>query len=138
MTNSDKIAACARAAHEVNRAYCLAIGDHSQVPWEKAPGWQQMSALKGVDGVLAGNGPEQSHESWLAEKEATGWTYGPIKDPVKREHPCFVPYAELPEAQKKKDALFVATVRCMAAALGMVVHYPARDASPAMSAGAID
>lgn len=110
---------CARAAHEVNRVYCLALGDDSQVPWEDAPEWQQVSALKGVEGVLAGNTPEQSRMGWLLEKQETGWKYGPVKDPEKKEHPCFVPYAELPPEQQKKDTLFVCTVRQMAAALGI-------------------
>ena len=105
--------ACARAAHEVNRAYCIALGDESQPPWESAPDWQKSSAVNGVKGVLAGNTPEQSHESWLAEKAATGWKYGPVKDPERKVHPCFVPYAELPEAQKHKDRMFVETVRLM-------------------------
>lgn len=114
-----KIEACARAAHEANRAYCMAIGDFSQVSWDTAPSWQTASAMTGVIGVLAGNGPEQSHESWLAEKSATGWKYGPTKNPETKEHPCFVPYAELPEAQKAKDAIFVEVVRVIASALGL-------------------
>jgi hypothetical protein len=113
------IEACARAAHEVNRAYCIALGDDSQPAWLDAPEWQQSSALNGVEGVLVrGNGPEQSHESWLAEKRTAGWKYGPTKDPEKKEHPCFVPYAELPESQRAKDDLFVTTVRAVAKALG--------------------
>lgn len=116
--NDIQRSACARAAHEVNRAYCIGIGDDSQPPWEHAPDWQRESALKGVDGVRLGNGPEASHESWLVEKAATGWKYGPVKDPEKKQHPCFVPYAELPEAQKSKDALFVTTVRAMIEAFG--------------------
>lgn len=113
--------ACARAAHEVNRAYCVALGDHSQVTWDDAPQWQHASALSGVDGVFAGNGPEQSHENWLADKRADGWKYGAVKDPDKKEHPCFVPYSELPPEQKQKDHLFVSTVRSVAAALGHVI-----------------
>lgn len=113
----DKIEIAARAAHETNRAYCLAIGDTSQPSWEDAPDWQRASAINGVAGVIAGNGPEQSHESWLAEKTATGWRYGPVKDPAKKEHPCFVPYAELPPEQKAKDTLYVAVVRAVLAAL---------------------
>lgn len=111
------IEACARAAHEANRAYCLALGDTSQAAWDEAPDWQKSSARNGVGGVFAGNGPEQSHESWLAEKTATGWKYGPVKDPEKKEHPCFVPYAELPESQKAKDHVFVTVVRAVGTAL---------------------
>jgi len=112
------IEACARAAHEVNRAYCLALGDTSQPSWEDAPEWQSSSARNGVIGALNGNTPEQSHVCWLAEKKANGWTYGPVKDPEKREHPCFVPYADLPESQRAKDDLFITTVRAIAKAIG--------------------
>lgn len=116
--------ACARAAHEANRAYCIALGDDSQPPWESAPEWQRSSALKGVEGVLLhGNGPEESHRCWLEEKEATGWKYGPKKDPEKKEHPCFVPYARLPPEQRLKDDIFVTTVRTVARALGWT-KYP--------------
>lgn len=117
MTRETVTEACARAAHEVNRAYCLALGDTSQPAWDDAPEWQRSSAIKGVAGALAGNTPEQSHEGWLAEKYATGWKYGPVKDPEKKEHPCFVPYAELPPEQRHKDQLFTATVREVAGAL---------------------
>jgi hypothetical protein len=55
--------------------------------------------------------PEQSHESWWAEKQRTGWTYGPVKDAEKKTHPCCVPYAELPREQQRKDALFFAIVK---------------------------
>ena len=71
---------------------------------------------------------KQSHESWLAEKRATGWKYGPVKDPEKKEHPCCVPYAELPAAQQAKDRLFTGTVRIVAASLGGTVVYPATPA----------
>jgi len=110
--------ACAHAAHEANRAYCLALGDLTQPTWENAPDWQRSSAINGVRGVLLnGNTPEQSHQNWLSEKLATGWKYGPVKDPDLKEHPCFVPYAKLPAEQKAKDSIFVTTVRTIAAAL---------------------
>lgn len=40
--------AIAKRAHEVNRAYCASIGDHSQPAWEDAPQWQKDSAIAGV------------------------------------------------------------------------------------------
>jgi hypothetical protein len=112
------VEACARAAHEVNRAYCLAIGDTSQSSWDEAPDWQKQSCRNGVRGALAGATPEQSHESWLKEKRAAGWTWGAVKDPMKKEHPCFVPYADLPADQRAKDELYLSVVRATAHALG--------------------
>jgi len=103
MTRSD----IAMIVHEANRAYCLQIGTDSQKPWSEAEQWQRDSILKGVDFHFENPHatPENSHESWLAEKEATGWKYGPVKDAEKKEHPCFVPYHELPVAQQAKDYL---------------------------------
>lgn len=115
-----KILACAQAAHQTNRAYCQAIGDDSQPPWETAPMWQRESAYAGVLGVINGNTPEQSHESWLKQKEMDGWKYGPVKDPDAKQHPCFVPYAELPPEQQAKDHVYVAVVKAMAVALGLL------------------
>lgn len=123
MNNETIFNACAHAAHEANRAYCTALGDTSQPPWENAPTWQRDSALEGVRGVLIeGNGPKESHASWLAAKRRDGWVYGPTKNPDTKEHPCMVEYDELPEHQKIKDTIFVNTVRVMAAALGFTTE----------------
>ena len=105
----------ARVAHEINRAYCQALGDNSQPVWENAPYWQRISAINGVafHRTNPDASPSHSHEEWLKEKKATGWKYGPIKDPDKKEHPCFVPYDELPVEQKAKDYLFRATVHAL-------------------------
>lgn len=106
----------AKVAHEVNRAYCLALGDSSQVAWEDAPQWQRDSAINGVNFHLANPtaGPDHSHDEWLKEKQATGWKYGPVKNPETKEHPCFVSYEELPAEQKAKDYLFRGVVHAMA------------------------
>jgi hypothetical protein len=131
MTKEEKIIlACAQAAHEVNRAYCIALGDTTQPPWENAPLWQRESALKGVESALAGATPEESHRSWFADKQAAGWKYGSVKDSEKKEHPCFVSYAALSREQRQKDMLFTATVRGVAAALGGKVTYPGTVTGP--------
>lgn len=104
----------ARVCHEANRAYCATLGDFSQAAWEDAPDWQHESAIHGAEAHLAGIlTPEQSHELWLKEKTETGWSYGDVKDAEKKTHPCFRPYAELPEDQRRKDALFKAVVEAL-------------------------
>lgn len=105
----------ARVAHEANRAYCIGIGDKSQPRWEDAPDWQRHSAMQGVAHVrqFPDSTPEDSHESWLVEKARTGWSYGPVKDADRKEHPCFVPYEQLPPEQRRKDALFLAVVKAL-------------------------
>jgi hypothetical protein len=119
MDRNTKIEACARAAHEANRAFCLAHADTSQPSWDEAPDWQRSSAINGVEGALTGNTPEMSHECWLKEKEKTGWKYGPVKNPDKKEHPCMVPYVALPLEQRAKDFIFVGVVEAMAKAVNL-------------------
>lgn len=117
--NEDIVAAgimeVARVAHEVNRAYCISIGDHSQQPWEKAPQWQQKSVVKGVLNIAQNPdvGPGDSHSSWLQEKEADGWTWGPDKNPELKQHPCMLPFNHLTLEQQIKDHLFVGTVKAL-------------------------
>lgn len=110
MTRYEKIA---RLCHEANRAYCAALGDMSQPAWDDAPEWQRQSAETGVRFIEENPGalPSASHDSWLAEKERDGWKYGPVKDAEKKEHPCFVPYEDLPVEQKAKDYIFGAIAR---------------------------
>lgn len=105
----------AQVCHEANRAYCAVLGDASQAEWEHAPSWQKDSAVQGVMYALDNLNaqPQDSHNSWLAVKTAEGWTYGPEKNVDLKEHPCFRPYDELPDAQKAKDRLFLGVVRAL-------------------------
>lgn len=105
----------ARIAHEVNRAFCQAMNDDSQVPWADAPAWQKQSAINGVIFHVKNPDatPAASHEAWLAEKTAQGWTWGPVKDLEKLTHPCCLPFEELPIDQKAKDYLFRAVVHAV-------------------------
>lgn len=126
MATSKHLEAIAAAAQMAQRALCLAQGDDSQPTWKDAPDWQRETILKGVVGALAGNTPEESHASWMAEKVAAGWTYGPVKDPANKRHPCMVPYDALPPSQRIKDQVFIETVRSIAAALEEAEH-PLRE-----------
>lgn len=103
----------ARVVHEANTALQVEQADPT-IP--VSPHWDDLdvetreSAIDGVRGVMAGNTPEESHTNWCRFKESKGWVLGPVKDEAKKEHPLLVPYAQLPESQKLKDALFVAIV----------------------------
>lgn len=113
----------ARICHETNRAYCAALGDDSQPPWEDAPDWQRTSATNGVmarmgDPTLPAS---SSHDAWTKEKLEAGWGWGPVKDPAKKEHPCLVPFDELPLDQQAKDHLFVGVVDALRSMLGKAV-----------------
>lgn len=110
-----KVEHIARVCHEVNRAYCQSLGDHSQPQWELAPDWQAKSAIAGVH-LHLGNpdaGPEASHKAWMAQKLMDGWKYGPVKDADAKTHPCLVPFEDLPREQQAKDFIFRAIVHAL-------------------------
>lgn len=103
----------AKIAHEVNRSYCLAIGDKTQPTWERCPEWQRRSIIHGVMEILLNPNltPRQSHAKWLELKKADGWSWGIKKDPIRKKHPCFLPFLELPTEQQAKDFIFGAVVK---------------------------
>lgn len=105
----------ARVCHEVNRSVCACLQEPGQVPWEEAPDWQKASCIDGVQFHLRNPGvtPEQSHENWMRHKEADGWVYGPVKDPEKKQHPCMVPYSELPLEKRLIDHVFKGIVEAL-------------------------
>ena len=109
--------------HEANRAYCNVLGDYSQLAWSEAPDWQRDSAIKGVQYRLdnPNSKPSDSHNSWLAEKQAAGWKYATIKDASRKVHPCCVPYESLPPTQQAKDALFIGIVDALRSLLDPTV-----------------
>jgi hypothetical protein len=74
----------ARVCHEANRAWCAANGDHSQVAWENAEGWQRESTFDSVKFALANpQAPDSAqHDSWMELKLSEGWRYGAAKDAV--------------------------------------------------------
>jgi hypothetical protein len=105
----------AQAAHEINRAYCEALGDHSQKPWAEAPEDQRDSAVNGVRFHRANPNanPRESHENWLKVKRGEGWRWGMEKDSDLKLHPCCVEYERLPQEQRAKDYIFRAVVHAL-------------------------
>jgi ryanodine receptor 2 len=43
------------------------------------------------------------HEVWAQGRLQDGWTYGPVRDDALKQHPCLVPYEQLPECEKEYD-----------------------------------
>ena len=46
---------------------------------------------------------ENVHNVWASERLKQGWTYGEQRNDEKKETPCMVPYAQLPESEKHFD-----------------------------------
>ena len=53
--------------------------------------------------ALAEQLARNTHEVWAAQRLKDGWVWGPARDDAKKQHPCLVPYEELPEEEKDYD-----------------------------------
>lgn len=111
-----ELEACARAGHEVNRVFCIAMGDKSHPPWDDCPDWHKQSNRVQAAYVLQSRTPVEAHELWRTEKIAAGWTYGAERIPVKKEHPALMPFGDLPPEQRIKNELFAKVVHALAEA----------------------
>lgn len=52
--------------------------------------------------------PEELHGSWMQSYLTMGWVYGEVYNREKRIHPDLVPYAQLGQLERDKDAVFIA------------------------------
>lgn len=43
------------------------------------------------------------HEVWAKNRIEQGWTYGEKRSDELKQHPCLIPYEELPEVEKDYD-----------------------------------
>lgn len=105
----------AQICHDGNKSLCEVNGDQSQKIWADAEQWQRDSAIAGVKFTLENPnaGADAQHNSWMADKLNDGWKYGNVKNPETKEHPCIVPYDELPSEQQAKDYLFKGIVNSL-------------------------
>ncbi len=122
MTEEEKIARVARAAHNTLVAYCRLSGDYSIKEWDEAEGWQREDTIKMVKATLnGGHSAAEEHGRWFKNKVERGYVYGPEKndDPAKGPltNPNMLPYKELPLYARMKDHLLVVTT------VGMAKHY---------------
>ncbi len=46
---------------------------------------------------------KNTHDTWAKQRIEEGWKYGPNRNDEMKEHPCLVPYEELPEHEKDYD-----------------------------------
>ena len=50
---------------------------------------------------------KNTHDNWAHERIKMGWKFGDKRDDRRKEHPCLVPYEELPESEKEHDRIVV-------------------------------
>jgi len=46
---------------------------------------------------------KNTHDIWAVQRFAEGWKYGTERNDERKEHPCLVPYEDLPESEKEYD-----------------------------------
>lgn len=46
---------------------------------------------------------ENVHEVWAQNRILQGWSYGSTRNDDLKQHPCLVPYHQLPEGEKSYD-----------------------------------
>ena len=72
---------------------------------------------------------EITHDNWVRARLADGWRHGQRRDDLLKEHPCIVPYDELPESEKEYDRkISLGVVQAM-----LALGYHIESASPALS-----
>lgn len=81
------------------------------VPWNEREDDFKVQFLEVIDrqcGPQRSMSPEELHGSWMQAYLTNGWVYGETYDREKRLHPDLVPYADLGQLERDKDAVFVA------------------------------
>jgi RyR domain-containing protein len=81
------------------------------VPWcerEEAFRSQFLAVIDLQCGPRRSRSPEELHGSWMQAYFAMGWCYGETYDRDAKTHPDLVPYAQLGQLERDKDAVFMA------------------------------
>ena len=103
-----------RAEFVYNGARIAAIASEAPIvpdQWKDREEAFQTQFLKVIDrqcGPQRSTSPEELHGSWMQAYFSMGWVYGDIYDRERKVHPDLVPYADLGQLERDKDAVFVA------------------------------
>src|SRR6266850_1228571 len=77
------------------------------VTWDKREDEFKQQFIKVIErqcGEQRSSSPEELHGSWMQAYFAMGWTYGEKYDREAKVHPDLVPYAQLGQLERDKDA----------------------------------
>ena len=69
---------------------------------------QFLKVIERQCGEQRSKSPEELHGSWMQAYFEMGWKYGETYDREAKIHPDLVPYADLGQLERDKDAVFVA------------------------------
>jgi hypothetical protein len=102
----------AKVCHEVNRAYCQALGDNSQPPWKNASALKKSNTLQAVRNYILSISAEteKSRASAEAQEIVESWVNGPEKYP---DLGVTTRLGVLPPELQAREDMFVAVVRAV-------------------------
>jgi hypothetical protein len=46
---------------------------------------------------------KHTHDVWARRRMSEGWSFGDQRNDATKEHPCLVPYIQLPDSEKEYD-----------------------------------
>jgi len=97
----------ASIVHSVTMRFPRSDGSYPE-SWGNIPYDAQKQAADAVERVAEGKhqSPEELHILWGELNMRNGWSYGEKWCPIKKTHPCMVPYDQLSDAQKLKDEIW--------------------------------
>jgi len=75
---------------------------------EEAFRTQFLDVIERQCGEQRSRSPEELHGSWMQAYFTMGWVYGEVYDRENKIHPDLVPYVDLGQLERDKDAVFVA------------------------------
>jgi len=81
------------------------------VKWEEREEPFRNQFIKVIErqcGDQRSNSPEELHGSWVQSYYSMGWVYGEKYDRENKIHPDLVPYNQLGQLERDKDAVFIA------------------------------
>ncbi|MDE6418871.1 MAG: Ryanodine receptor Ryr [Duncaniella sp.] len=64
---------------------------------------------------------ENAHDTWARARMDEGWTYGPVRDDARRQHPDLIPYAQLPDSEKEYDRIMAMNTLRLVKRLGFEI-----------------
>ena len=103
-----------RAEFVYDAARLAALGSKAPivpVPWNEREQPFRAQFLKVIErqcGEQRSKSPEELHGSWMQAYFEMGWIHGSVYDREAKTHPDLVPYADLGQLERDKDAVFVA------------------------------
>lgn len=103
-----------RAEFVYNGARIAAIASKAPivpVQWSEREDAFKMQFLDVIERQCGENrsiSPEELHGSWMQSYITMGWVYGEVYDRENKVHPDLVPYSQLGQLERDKDAVFVA------------------------------